>query len=114
MNFDLSRINTSLCYKLLSSLVLPRPIALISTVGTAGVVNVAPYSFFNLMGDDPPILIIHGDAHHADPGVRLGEPLHRGHLLLARAAPRRPLPAGNLRPLGSGGVLRPGVRCGRR
>lgn len=58
MNFDLSKTEPSLCYKLLSSLVLPRPIALISTLGTTGVVNVAPYSFFNLMGEDPPILIV--------------------------------------------------------
>jgi flavin reductase (DIM6/NTAB) family NADH-FMN oxidoreductase RutF len=58
MNFDLSALDTGLRYKLLSSLVLPRPIALLSTVGPAGVVNAAPYSFFNLMGDDPPILIV--------------------------------------------------------
>ncbi len=58
MNFDLLALDTGLRYKLLSSLVLPRPIALLSTVGPAGVVNAAPYSFFNLMGDDPPILIV--------------------------------------------------------
>lgn len=58
MNFDLMALDTGLRYKLLSSLVLPRPIALLSTVGPTGVVNAAPYSFFNLMGDDPPILIV--------------------------------------------------------
>ena len=58
MHFDLSALDTGLCYKLLSSLVLPRPIALLSTQSPAGVVNAAPYSFFNLMGDDPPILIV--------------------------------------------------------
>lgn len=58
MDFELSRLDTGLCYKLLSSLVLPRPIALLSTVGKNGVINAAPYSFFNLMGDDPPILIV--------------------------------------------------------
>jgi flavin reductase (DIM6/NTAB) family NADH-FMN oxidoreductase RutF len=58
MNFDLMALDAGLRYKLLSSLVLPRPIALLSTVGPTGVVNAAPYSFFNLMGDDPPILIV--------------------------------------------------------
>ncbi|MEY4138849.1 MAG: hypothetical protein RLZZ371_1031 [Pseudomonadota bacterium] len=40
------------------SVVVPRPIALVTSVNEAGVVNAAPFSFFNLMGDDPPILIL--------------------------------------------------------
>lgn len=58
MDFDFSQVDPALGYKLLSSLVIPRPIAFISTQGANGVVNAAPYSFFNLMGDDPPILIV--------------------------------------------------------
>jgi flavin reductase (DIM6/NTAB) family NADH-FMN oxidoreductase RutF len=41
-------------YLLMSALVIPRPIGWISTVSAAGVRNIAPYSFFNLMGSDPP------------------------------------------------------------
>lgn len=41
-------------YLLISALVIPRPIGWISTVSAAGARNVAPYSFFNLMGSDPP------------------------------------------------------------
>jgi len=40
-------------YLLLTALVIPRPIGWISTVSVAGVANVAPYSYFNLMGSDP-------------------------------------------------------------
>lgn len=40
-------------YKLLTNLVIPRPIAWISTQSAEGVVNLAPYSFFNAVGSDP-------------------------------------------------------------
>jgi flavin reductase (DIM6/NTAB) family NADH-FMN oxidoreductase RutF len=40
-------------YLLLTALVIPRPIGWMSTVSAAGVRNLAPYSYFNLMGSDP-------------------------------------------------------------
>jgi flavin reductase (DIM6/NTAB) family NADH-FMN oxidoreductase RutF len=40
-------------YLLLTALVVPRPIGWISTISAAGVRNVAPYSYFNLMGSEP-------------------------------------------------------------
>jgi len=40
-------------YLMMTALVVPRPIGWISTVSAAGVRNVAPYSYFNLMGSDP-------------------------------------------------------------
>jgi len=40
-------------YQLLTALVVPRPIGWISTVSRSGVRNLAPYSYFNLMGSDP-------------------------------------------------------------
>ena len=42
-------------YKVLASFVLPRPIAWVTTVGPTGVVNAAPYSFFNVFCEDPPL-----------------------------------------------------------
>ena len=42
-------------YKLLAGFVLPRPIAWITTVGPTGVVNAAPFSFFNVFSEDPPL-----------------------------------------------------------
>jgi flavin reductase (DIM6/NTAB) family NADH-FMN oxidoreductase RutF len=40
-------------YLLMTALVIPRPIGWISTLSGSGVRNVAPYSYFNLMGSDP-------------------------------------------------------------
>ena len=45
-------------YKLMTSAVLPRPIALVLTRGTNGVVNVAPFSYFNVVTSSPPRLSI--------------------------------------------------------
>jgi flavin reductase (DIM6/NTAB) family NADH-FMN oxidoreductase RutF len=42
-------------YKLLTAFVLPRPIAWVTTVGPTGVVNAAPFSFFNVFCEDPPL-----------------------------------------------------------
>ena len=40
-------------YLLMTALVIPRPIGWISTISAGGVRNLAPYSYFNLMGSDP-------------------------------------------------------------
>ncbi|MGA2748636.1 MAG: flavin reductase family protein [Verrucomicrobiota bacterium] len=43
-------------YPILASLVTPRPIALVTTIDPGGRINAAPFSFFNLLGAQPPIL----------------------------------------------------------
>jgi flavin reductase (DIM6/NTAB) family NADH-FMN oxidoreductase RutF len=58
MEFDLEGQHADRAYSLLASLVVPRPIALVTTVGDEGVVNAAPFSFFNLLGAQPPILAV--------------------------------------------------------
>jgi len=45
-------------YKLLISFVLPRPIAWLTTIGPTGVVNAAPFSFFNVFAEDPPLVMV--------------------------------------------------------
>ena len=45
-------------YKLLIGLVYPRPIALISTTNANGVHNAAPFSFFNVVADEPPMVMV--------------------------------------------------------
>ena len=45
-------------YKLLTAVVIPRPVAWVTTVSAAGLVNAAPYSFFNLFGKDPALVIL--------------------------------------------------------
>jgi flavin reductase (DIM6/NTAB) family NADH-FMN oxidoreductase RutF len=58
MEFDLENEHADRAYPLLASVVVPRPIALVTTLGPDGVVNAAPFSFFNLLGADPPILAV--------------------------------------------------------
>lgn len=45
-------------YKLMASLIVPRPIALVTTLGPTGVVNAAPFSMFNMLGEEPPIVML--------------------------------------------------------
>jgi flavin reductase (DIM6/NTAB) family NADH-FMN oxidoreductase RutF len=45
-------------YKLLTNLVVPRPIAWVSTVNQQGVVNLAPFSFFNAVCADPLYVVV--------------------------------------------------------
>ena len=47
MEFDLPSLNNKDRYKLLTSTIIPRPIALVSTIDEDGTLNCAPYSFFN-------------------------------------------------------------------
>ena len=54
MKFDPSKIDNKLIYRLLTSTVIPRPIAWISSVSEDGINNLAPFSYFNMVGDDPP------------------------------------------------------------
>jgi flavin reductase (DIM6/NTAB) family NADH-FMN oxidoreductase RutF len=55
MELDLEHEYADRAYPLLASLVTPRPIAFVTTLSPDGKINAAPFSFFNLMGGDPPI-----------------------------------------------------------
>jgi len=44
-------------YKIMTGIIVPRPVALVSTVDSAGVPNVAPFSFFCGVGSVPPTLL---------------------------------------------------------
>jgi len=58
MELDLEGPFADRAYPILASLVVPRPIALVTTMSAAGKVNAAPFSFFNVLGADPPILAV--------------------------------------------------------
>lgn len=45
-------------YRLLISLVVPRPIAWVSSIGADGSLNLAPFSFFNAVSGSPPIVMV--------------------------------------------------------
>jgi flavin reductase (DIM6/NTAB) family NADH-FMN oxidoreductase RutF len=52
-------------YKLLTNLIVPRPIAWVTSVNKDGLVNLAPFSFFNAIGSDPLFVVI-GIGHRDD------------------------------------------------
>jgi flavin reductase (DIM6/NTAB) family NADH-FMN oxidoreductase RutF len=58
MKIDPSRHSRADNYKLLTNLVVPRPIAWITSLGPGGVVNLAPFSFFNAVGSDPLYIVV--------------------------------------------------------
>jgi flavin reductase (DIM6/NTAB) family NADH-FMN oxidoreductase RutF len=58
MHFDLAQIPATDAYKLLVSTVVPRPIALATTVDGSGSVNAAPFSFFNAVSSVPPVVVL--------------------------------------------------------
>jgi flavin reductase (DIM6/NTAB) family NADH-FMN oxidoreductase RutF len=58
MEIDFSAITEYQRYKLMASLIVPRPIALVTTLGADGTANAAPFSMFNMLGEEPPIVMI--------------------------------------------------------
>ncbi|MBX5189819.1 flavin reductase family protein [Rhizobium sp. NZLR3b] len=65
VSFDFQQFSERERYKLMIGTIIPRPIALVTTVDEHGRVNAAPFSFFNCLSADPPILAI-GVENNAD------------------------------------------------
>ena len=57
MLVDVASANVVEVYQLLVGAVTPRPIAWVATLSPSGVVNLAPFSFFNAFGANPPIVV---------------------------------------------------------
>ena len=55
MDYAASDLTPRERYKVLTSFILPRPIAWVTSIGPTGVVNAAPFSFFNAFCKDPPL-----------------------------------------------------------
>jgi len=72
MDIDLLSLKQNERYKLLTALVIPRPIAWVTTRNSDGSINAAPYSFFNVLGNKPPLVAI-------GPGERLDGALKDTH-----------------------------------
>ena len=83
MQFDVESLPAADRYELLLSTVVPRPIALITTLSADGTPNAAPYSLFNLLGRDPPIVAVgvlpHGAGRLKDTGQNI---LERGEFVV--------------------------------
>ena len=63
MRFDLADIAPMKRYELLLGTVVPRPIALVTTLSQSGMVNAAPYSLFSVMSHDPPVIVFSALPH---------------------------------------------------
>ncbi len=55
--FDPAVCESRQIYKLMTGIIVPRPIALVSTIDANGVVNLAPFSFFSGVGSVPPTVL---------------------------------------------------------
>ncbi len=77
--FDFATLSGRDRYKLLIGAVVPRPIAWVTTISADGVVNAAPFSFFNCLSADPAILAIgveyRPDASQKDTGRNIRDTL---------------------------------------
>ncbi|WP_281688157.1 flavin reductase family protein [Pseudomonas citronellolis] len=58
MQLDFSTLAPADAYRWLASTVTPRPIAWVSTLSAQGQGNLAPFSFFQVISDEPPTLMV--------------------------------------------------------
>lgn len=67
VTFDTSLIDSTDRYKLISGLIVPRPIGWIGTRRDNGTYNLAPFSFFNAVSSNPPVVLFSGGSHSDRP-----------------------------------------------
>jgi flavin reductase (DIM6/NTAB) family NADH-FMN oxidoreductase RutF len=83
MLLDLKGSLADRAYPILASLVCPRPIAWVTTLNDDGSVNAAPFSFFNLMGTEPPLVVFcPGDHDDGTPKDTARNAQSRGEFVL--------------------------------
>ncbi|WP_310633458.1 MULTISPECIES: flavin reductase family protein [unclassified Paraburkholderia] len=66
MEIDFNELTAYERYKLMAGLIVPRPIALVTTLSPGGVINAAPFSMFNMLGEEPPIVMLSVNRHDDD------------------------------------------------
>lgn len=57
LSLNISDLSNAETYQILSSVIAPRPICFASTTDAIGNINLSPFSFFNMMGSNPPICV---------------------------------------------------------
>jgi flavin reductase (DIM6/NTAB) family NADH-FMN oxidoreductase RutF len=68
MYYETDKNDHGLRYNPLKACVVPRPIGWMTTIDAAGRINLAPFSFFNLLSYDPPFVMFSAGAHERDGG----------------------------------------------
>ena len=66
-HFNMRTLGARERYNLITGTVVPRPIALITSLTAAGLVNAAPFSAFNMFGSNPPIVAFGPGVHSLSP-----------------------------------------------
>jgi flavin reductase (DIM6/NTAB) family NADH-FMN oxidoreductase RutF len=72
VQFDPTALPPPAVYKILIGCVVPRPIAWVSSVDAAGIRNVAPFSYFMAITNDPPTIAFSSSPRRAEAGGRPG------------------------------------------
>jgi flavin reductase (DIM6/NTAB) family NADH-FMN oxidoreductase RutF len=70
MYYETSKNDHGLPFNPLKACVVPRPIGWLTTISASGVVNLAPFSFFNLLSYDPPFVMFSAGVHEKDGGKK--------------------------------------------
>ena len=70
MYYETDKNDHGLRYNPLKACVVPRPIGWMTTMSAAGVVNLAPFSFFNVLSYDPPFVMFSAGGHEEDGGKK--------------------------------------------
>ncbi|NQD92922.1 flavin reductase family protein [Pseudomonas sp. CrR25] len=63
MLLDFTSLTPLEAYRWLTATVTPRPIAWVSSVSAEGISNLAPFSFFQVISDEPPTLMVNVSSH---------------------------------------------------
>lgn len=83
MQLDFTALSQSQAYKIMTALIVPRPIALVTTVDAQGRVNAAPFSFFNALGANPPMIgFAPGDRDDGSPKDTAANLMHLGECVV--------------------------------
>jgi flavin reductase (DIM6/NTAB) family NADH-FMN oxidoreductase RutF len=78
-SFDPQQESVQNIYKLMIGAIVPRPIAFVSSLDVRGVRNLAPFSFFNGVSADPPVVLFCASVRRGDPQRGVGP--HKDTLL---------------------------------
>ena len=70
MYYETDKNDHGLRYNPLKACVVPRPIGWITTINAAGIVNLAPFSFFNMLSYDPPFVLFSAGPHEKEGGKK--------------------------------------------
>ncbi|WP_040948940.1 flavin reductase family protein [Gorillibacterium massiliense] len=83
LEFHPNTISSKGNYKLLSGLIVPRPIAFVTTLSSVnGVVNAAPFSYFNVASSEPPILSLSIGRRNGEPKDTARNLLHNREIVV--------------------------------